>query len=347
MSIFKSIFQTNRAPFVIAELSANHNQDKSRAMEIIALAGKAGADAIKFQHFTPETITVKSNHPDFKVSGGTLWDGRQLSDLYSEAAMPWEWTEDLVQQCNQSGLAWLSTPFDITAVDFLEQLDIPAYKIASCELIDLPLIRYVASKGKPIIMSTGMASIAEIDAAVSTARESGAEEIALLRCNSGYPALPEDMNLSSIQVMKDIWKIPVGLSDHTQSNTAAIVAVALGAAIVEKHVTLNRADGGPDAEFSIEPSELADFVRTIKESYLATGTVTFGPIGREVTSLKYRRSLRATQPILRGEKITAENVRSIRPAGGLEPIQLDSILGAKANRNLEVGAPITWPDLIF
>jgi pseudaminic acid synthase len=346
MSIFQSIFETKRAPFVIAELSANHNQDKDRAKKIIALAGEAGADAIKFQHFTPETITVKSNHPDFKVSGGTLWDGRQLSDLYSEAAMPWEWTEDLVEQCELSGLAWLSTPFDFTAVDFLERFDIPAYKIASCELVDLPLISYVASKGKPMIMSTGMASIAEIDAAVSTARDSGAKDIALLRCNSGYPALPEEMNLSSIQVMNDIWKIPIGLSDHTQTNTAAIAAVALGAVIVEKHVTLSRADGGPDAEFSIEPSELSELVNAIKESYLATGSVAFGPVGREVASLKYRRSLRATQHILMGESITFDNVRSIRPAGGLEPIQLDLILGARANKDLEVGAPITWSDLI-
>lgn len=333
-------------PVVIAEVSANHNGNLRNAISIIEAAAEAGADAVKFQHYTPETITVRSSHPDFRVKGGTLWDGRQLADLYAEAMTPWEWTSDLVQAAQRCGLDWLSSPFDPSAVDFLEQFNVPAYKIASFELIDLPLIRYVASKGKSMIMSTGMASLGEIDAAVRAAREAGAASVSLLRCNSAYPADPSEMDLRAIPAMKQIWGLPVGLSDHTMTSTSAIAAVALGASIIEKHVTLRRSDGGPDAEFSLEPDELAQLVRDVRETYVALGDVRFGPSEREKASLAFRRSLRAVKPIAAGQIITSDNVRSVRPAGGLPPDALSAIVGMTTAVDLEIGDPITWEDVL-
>lgn len=329
------------APYVIAEVSANHNQSLSAALEIIEAAAAAGADAVKFQHYTPETITVRSDLPEFRVKGGTLWDGRQLADLYAEAMTPWEWTAELVAAADRCGIDWLSTPFDPTAVDFLEEHNIATYKIASFEIVDLPLIRYVASKGKPVIISTGMATLEEIDAAVNAAQEGGAPLVSLLRCNSGYPAEPSEMSLSAIPVMRERWGLPVGLSDHTMSSTAAIAAVALGASIIEKHVTLRRADGGPDAAFSLEPDELAQLVHDVREANDAVGEVRFGPSERESASIPFRRSLRAVKPIMAGESITEENVRSIRPAGGLPPEDLPLILGKVAAIDLPAGSAIT------
>lgn len=331
----------SHAPYVIAEISGNHNGSLETAVAIIEASAQAGADAVKFQHYTPETITVRSDHPDFRVKGGTLWDGRQLADLYAEAMTPWEWTADLVAAANRCGVDWLSTPFDPTAVDFLEQHDIPAYKIASFEIVDLPLIRYAASKGKPMIISTGMATVGEIDAAVRAAREAGAASVSLLRCNSGYPAEPREMDLRAIPVMRDLWGLPVGLSDHTMSSTSAIVAVAFGATIIEKHVTLRRSDGGPDAEFSLEPHELAQLVRDVREAHEALGEVRFGPSERELASVAFRRSLRVVRPICAGEVITAENVRSVRPAGGLPPNSLADLLGVVVTKDCDVGEPIT------
>ena len=333
-------------PFVIAEVSGNHNSSKAAALEIIAAAAESGADAIKLQHYTPETITARSDHPDFLVRGGTVWDGRQLADLYAEAMTPWEWTDDLAAECDRLGMTWFSTPFDPTAVDFLERYDVPVYKIASFELIDLPLIRYVASKGKPLIMSTGMATIGEIDAAVTAARDAGAAGIALLRCNSGYPADPAEMDLRAIPVMADLWQVPVGLSDHTLTSTASIAAVALGACAIEKHVTLRRADGGPDATFSLEPEELAHLVREVKAAYAALGSIRFGPTKREVASRAFRPSLRVVRPVGAGEMITNDNVRSIRPSGGLEPDWISAVLGAAARRDMTVGEPLKWTDLM-
>ena len=327
--------------YVIAELSANHGGSKARALEVIHAASEAGADAVKFQHYTAETITVRSDHPDFKVSGGTLWDGRQLADLYAEAMTPWEWTGDLVAEANKLGIDWLSSPFDNTAVDFLEQFNIATYKIASFELVDLPLIRYVASKGKPMIMSTGMSTVDEIDAAVKAAQGAGAPQVSVLRCNSTYPAKSSEMDLAAIPVMISQWGIPVGLSDHTMTSVTAISAVALGATIIEKHITMRRSDGGPDGAFSLEPAEFAAMIRDIREATSALGTARFGPSPSEVNSLKFRRSLRAVTAISAGEAITEHNVRSVRPAGGLPPDDFSRVSGMKATRDIAVGDPIT------
>ena len=327
--------------YVIAELSANHGGSKARALEVIHAASEAGADAVKFQHYTAETITVRSDHPDFRVSGGTLWDGRQLADLYAEAMTPWEWTGDLVAEANKLGIDWLSSPFDNSAVDFLEQFNIATYKIASFELVDLPLIRYVASKGKPMIMSTGMSTVDEIDAAVKAAQGAGAPQVSVLRCNSTYPAKSSEMDLAAIPVMISQWGIPVGLSDHTMTSVTAISAVALGATIIEKHITMRRSDGGPDGAFSLEPAEFAAMIRDIREATSALGTARFGPSPSEVNSLKFRRSLRAVTAISAGEAITEHNVRSVRPAGGLPPDDFSRVSGMKATRDIAVGDPIT------
>jgi pseudaminic acid synthase len=327
--------------YVIAELSANHGGSKARALEVIHAAHESGADAVKFQHYTAETITVRSDHPDFRVSGGTLWDGRQLADLYAEAMTPWEWTGDLVAEANKLGIDWLSSPFDNTAVDFLEQFNIATYKIASFELVDLPLIRYVASKGKPMIMSTGMSTLNEIDAAVKEAQGAGAPQVSVLRCNSTYPAKSSEMDLAAIPVMISQWGIPVGLSDHTMTSVTAISAVALGATIIEKHITMRRSDGGPDGAFSLEPAEFAAMIRDIREASSALGTARFGPSPSEVNSLKFRRSLRAVNAVKAGEVITEHNVRSVRPAGGLPPDDFSRIAGMKATRDIAVGEPIT------
>ena len=337
----KHIESGDGSVYVIAELSANHRGDKQLAFEIIRAAHNAGADAIKFQHYSPETITVRGNHPDLQVKGGTLWDGRQLSDLYAEAMTPWEWTGDLVAEAQKLGLDWLSSPFDTTAVDFLEQYKIPMYKIASFELVDLPLIRYVASKGKPMIMSTGMSTIDEIDRAVRAATESGARSVSILRCNSTYPANSAEMDLAAIPKMLSEWSIPVGLSDHTLSPVTAIGAVALGATIIEKHLTLQRSNGGPDGAFSLEPTEFAALVRDIREVALARGSERFGPSKSEMSGLQFRRSLRAVADIKAGEKITSNNVRSVRPAGGLLPDDFASIDGSTAARDIAIGDPIT------
>ena len=327
--------------YVIAELSANHGGSKARALEVIHAAREAGADAVKFQHYTAETITVRSDHPDFRVSGGTLWDGRQLADLYAEAMTPWEWTADLVAEANKLGIDWLSSPFDNTAVDFLEQFNIATYKIASFELVDLPLIRYVASKGKPMIMSTGMSTLEEIDAAVRAAQNAGAPQVSVLRCNSTYPANSSEMDLAAIPAMIAKWGIPVGLSDHTMTSVTAISAVALGATIIEKHITIRRSDGGPDGAFSLEPHEFAAMIRDIREASSALCTARFGPSASEVNSLKFRRSLRAVTAIKAGDQITEHNVRSVRPAGGLPPDDFSRVSGLKAKRDIAVGDPIT------
>lgn len=334
-----------RDPYVIAELSANHRGSLAAMIELIHAAHGAGADAVKFQHYTPETITVRSDHPDFRVSGGTLWDGAQLADLYAEAAMPWEWTPELVSECATVGITWFSSPVDHTAVEFLVGHDVPAFKIASFEITDLPLIRDAASRRRPLIISTGMANVAEIDAAVRAAQESGASSLALLRCNSGYPADPAEMDLRAIPAMASTWGVPIGLSDHTLSPSAAVAAVALGACIVEKHLTLRRADGGPDAAFSLEPDELAALVTSVREAHQALGEVRFGPSPRERASLAFRRSLRAVRPIAAGEVIAAGNVRSVRPAGGLAPDAIAMVTGMVALRHLDQGDPITWSDV--
>lgn len=332
-------------PWIIAEISGNHRGGKDRALELVAAAAESGADAVKFQHFTPDTITVRSEHPDFVVGGGTLWDGRELADLYEETMTPWEWTEDLVSEAERSGLTWLSSPFDPSAVDYLERFDIPAFKISSFEITDLPLIRYAAGRGKPLIISTGMAEISEIDSAVRTARGGGASEIALLRCNSAYPAEPSEMDLRAIPTMSQLWSLPIGLSDHSIGDVAAVTAVALGACVIEKHLTLKRSDGGPDAPFSAEPPEFAALVEKVNQAHLMLGRSRFGPSERELASMRFRRSVRVTSSIKRGERVTPRNVRVVRPAGGLSPHHLADALGMTAVRDLDVGDPIRWSDL--
>lgn len=333
-------------PYVIAELSANHQGSKAKAIETIVAAAEAGADAVKFQHYRPETITVRGDHPDLTVSGGTLWDGRQLWDLYDEAMTPWEWTPDLVETASRCGITWLSSPFDPTAVDFLVELDVPAIKIASFELVDLPLIRDAASRGRPLLLSTGMASLGEVDAAVQAARGAGAEELILLRCNSGYPASPSEMNLRAIPEMRRLWDVVVGLSDHTLGHTAAVAAVALGACVIEKHFILQRSDGGPDAAFSAEPEELRALVDAVQDAHAVLGSVTFGPSERELSSLAFRRSLRMVEAARAGEILTESMVRSLRPAGGLPPDAIGDVLGMRVARDLEVGDPLVWSDLM-
>lgn len=343
--IGERVVGAGQPPFVIAEVSSNHHGSKRAALELVHAAAEAGADAVKLQHYTPDTITVRSSHPDFHVKGGTLWDGRYLADLYEEAMTPWEWTDDLAAEAAKMGIPWFSSPFDPSAVDFLARYDVPAYKIASFEIVDLPLIRHAASQGKSLIISTGMASVAEIDAAVTAAVAGGAAGVGLLRCNSGYPARPDEMDLQAIPAMAAMWQIPIGLSDHTLGHTAAVVAVALGACILEKHLTHRRDDGGPDAAFSLEPAEFAELVSRVKEGHASLGTVRFGPSEHEVASYAHRRSLRAVQPIVAGERITPRNVRSVRPSGGLQPDQLEAVTGMTATRDLTAGDPLTWHDL--
>jgi len=329
-------------PFVIAEISANHGGSLESALELIDAAASTGAAAVKLQHYRPDTITVRSPRPEFQVGGGTLWDGRQLYDLYEEAMTPWEWTSELFERAKKHGLYCFSSPFDRSAVDFLEQHDVVAYKVASFELVDIPLIEYIARTGRPMIMSTGMATVEEIDAAVTAARKAGNTQLVLLRCNSGYPANPHEMDLKAIPFMRDRWDCQIGLSDHTLDSTASIAAVALGATVIEKHIILQRSDGGPDSAFSSEPNELKQLIEQINIAWNAMGVVRFGPSEREKSSIAFRRSLRANRAILAGEILDEDSVRSMRPAGGLAPEKISEILGKRANQNLEVGAPITW-----
>lgn len=328
--------------FVIAELSANHRGDIGRAMELVHAAADAGADAVKIQTYTADTMTIRSNRSEFRIGGGTVWDGQLLYDLYAEAATPWEWFEPLRRAATERGIELFSTPFDASAVAFLEARGAPAHKIASFELIDLPLIATAAATGKPLLMSTGMATEEEIDDAVTTARNAGASGILLFRCTSAYPAEPADMNLAAIPVMAARWNVPVGLSDHTMSPVAAMAAVALGACALEKHLTLRRADGGPDGSFSLEPDELAETVQAVQEAHVAVGVPSFGPTEREQASRELRRSLFVVEDIAAGARFTAKNVRSIRPAAGLAPKHLGDVLGKAAAADIQAGTPLSW-----
>lgn len=332
-------------PFVIAELSANHNGNLDRAKEIVRRAAAAGANAVKLQHYTPETLTIRSPLPEFRISGGTPWDGKELFDLYREAMTPWEWTEEIVNECDASNIAWFSSPFDNSAVDFLEELGMPAYKVASFEIVDLPLIRYMAATGKPMVISTGMATVEEIDRAVATAVEGGCEQVILLRCNSSYPSKPDEMDLKAIPFMRDRYGCEVGLSDHTIGSTAAIVATALGATIFEKHITLEHEVDGVDDQFSADSDEFANFVINVRQAREALGHPRFGPSSHERSSVLFRRSLRTTRRIGAGEIISHGDIRSMRPAGGLEPDLIDQVIGCTALVDLEIGSPLTWSDL--
>lgn len=331
--------------FCIAELSANHGGNFERAVSIVKAAKDAGADAVKLQTYTADTITIGSDKECFGIAGGTLWDGRTLHNLYQEAFTPWEWQPKLKQVADDLGLQLFSSAFDDSAVDFLEQMNVPAHKLASFELVDIGLIQKMARTGKPLIISTGMASEAEVEEAVQAARLAGAAQIALLKCTSAYPAPPDEANLLTIPELARRFDCPAGLSDHTMGIAVPVAAVALGACIIEKHMCLNRADGGPDSAFSLEPQEFKAMVDAVRVAEKALGSVRFGPGAREASGLQFRRSLFVVADMKRGDVFTKLNVRSIRPADGLHPRHLDDVLGRRAACDIERGMPLQW-DLI-
>ncbi|WP_053155399.1 pseudaminic acid synthase [Pseudomonas sp. Pf153] len=333
----------NEPPYIIAELSANHNGKFETAKRIMEEAKKAGADAIKLQTYTADTITLKSDSDEFRISGG-LWDGRTLYDLYEEAHMPWEWHAPLFDYARKLGITIFSSPFDRTAVDLLEGLNAPAYKIASFEAIDLPLIKYVASTGKPMIISTGMADAEEIEEAIVAAREGGCKELAILHCVSGYPAPAHDYNLRTIPDMIRRHGLVTGLSDHTLDNTTAITSVALGASIIEKHFTLDRNGGGPDDSFSLEPSELMALCQDSKTAWAALGRVDYGRKSSEQGNVQFRRSLYFVKSLKAGDVITADSVRSVRPGFGVPPKFMDSVVGSVLIRDVAENTPVKMDD---
>ncbi len=331
--------------YLVAELSANHKQSFDRAIQIIKAAKEAGADAIKIQTYTPDTLTIESEKEWFRIRGEGPWAGKTLYQLYGEAYTPWDWHAGLQRAAYDVGLEFFSTPFDATAVDFLESLDVPAYKVASFEIVDLPLLRKIASTGKPVIVSTGMASLGEIEEGVKTLRENGVEQIALLKCTSAYPASPREMNLRTMSPLSSTFDVVVGLSDHTLGGCVAVAAVALGACIVEKHLTLARADGGPDSGFSMEPEEFAGMARDIRQAEQALGRVAYERTATESTNVCFRRSLFVVQNVKKGERFTERNIRPIRPGHGLAPRYLDQVLGMTASCDIARGTPLSW-DLI-
>lgn len=329
------------APYVIAEMSANHNGEIETAYRIIKAAKSAGADAVKLQTYKPETITLNCDTEEFRIHGG-LWDGRNLFDLYREAHMPWEWHAPLFDYAKKIGITIFSSPFDHTAVDLLESLNAPAYKIASFEAIDVPLIRYVAKTGKPMIISTGMASVEEIQEAIDAARSAGCTQLAILHCVSGYPAPASDYNLRTIADMRERFGLVTGLSDHTLDNTTAITSIAMGASIIEKHFTLDRSGGGPDDSFSLEPVDLAQLCKGAKTAWEALGRVSYERQASELGNVKFRRSLYFVKDMKAGEVITKDHIRSVRPGFGLHPKYYESIVGRKIKRNVEYGTAVTW-----
>jgi len=326
-------------PYVICELSGNHNGSLDRALTMIDAAADTGCDAIKIQTYTADTITLDVDRPEFRIHGG-LWDGRSLHELYSEAQTPYEWHGALFERAAKRGVTLFSSPFDETAVDLLAGLDAPAYKIASFEAVDLPLIRYAAAKGKPLIISTGMANLAEIAAAREAALAGGATGVLLLHCTSSYPATFEDANVRTVTDMAARFGCPIGLSDHTPGTAASVAAVAMGACAIEKHFTLARADGGPDADFSLEPAEFSALVRDCKDAWAALGKVNYDLLGSERGNVQFRRSLYVVAPVKAGEELTRANVRSVRPGNGLPPADLDTVLGRVATRDLAFGEPL-------
>jgi pseudaminic acid synthase len=328
--------------YVIAEMSANHGQAFERAVALVQAAKASGADAIKLQTYTADTLTIDSNRAEFRICGGTIWDGRNLHQLYREAYTPWEWQPKLKTVANDLGLDLFSSPFDATAVDFLEEMGVPAHKLASFELVDIPLIQKMSRTGKPLIMSTGMATPEEIDEALQSAREAGATQIALLKCTSAYPAAAEEMNLRTIPEMVRRFGTPVGLSDHTLGIAVPVAAVALGACIIEKHLTLSRSESGPDTAFSLEPHEFKEMVDAVRVTQKALGEIHFGVSAKEASSRIFRRSLFVVRDVKRGEQFTEENVRSIRPGHGLHTRHLGEILGREATRDIERGTPLRW-----
>lgn len=332
-----------RKPFIIAEMSGNHNHSLERALQIVDAAAESGVDALKLQTYTADTITIDKSEGEFFISdSNNLWKGESLYSLYQKAYTPWEWHKAIFDRCKERGIIGFSTPFDFTAVDFLEELDCPIYKIASFENIDLPLIKRVAQTGKPMIVSTGMASVGELQELVDTARDNGCEDLTLLKCTSSYPATPEGSNLLTIPHMKELFKCNVGLSDHTLGIGAAVASVVLGAKVIEKHFTLSRADGGVDAAFSLEPSEMSQLVRECNRAYEALGQVSYTVQEQERKSIVFRRSLYVVQDMRAGDVLTENKVRSIRPGLGLAPKYYETVLGRKVKCDVSRGTALSW-----
>lgn len=340
MNILGRKIDENHPPYIIAEMSANHNGSIVNAKKIISEAKKRGADAVKLQTYSAETITIKSDRPEFLIKEG-LWEGQTLFDLYKSAEMPWDWYKPLFEHAKEEGITIFSSPFDFTAVDLLEDLNTPAYKIASFEAIDIPLIKYVASTKKPMIISTGMANLEEVEEAIDAAKTSGCQDLVILHCVSGYPADPRDYNLKTILDMQKRFGVMVGLSDHTISNTTAIASVALGVKVIEKHFTMDRAGGGADDSFSLEPKDLQELCRETKIAWEALGDVSYGNKGDESKNLQFRRSLYVVKDIKKGEKFTPENIRSIRPGLGLKPRFYDEVMDGRSNTNIKKGTPFS------
>lgn len=332
--------------YIIAELSANHGHSFERALKVVRAAKDAGADAIKLQTYTADTLTIDCRRPEFMVGKGTLWEGKNLHDLYAEAYTPWQWQPELKKEAERLGMHCFSTPFDDTAVDFLERMEVPAHKIASFELVDTELLRKVASTGKPVIMSTGMATFEEVSEAVQILREAGCNQLALLKCTSAYPSMPEDMNLRTIPHLAESFDVPVGLSDHTMGTEVPVAAVALGACIIEKHLTLRRSDGGPDGAFSLEADEFRTMVKAVRVAEKALGKVNYEMSDKEQASRVFRRSLFVVKDTRAGERFTRENVRSIRPGHGLDVRELRNVIGRRAAKNIERGTPLSFSDLL-
>ncbi len=333
-------------PYLIAEMSGNHNHSLDRALEIVSAAAESGADAIKLQTYTADTITLDCDGPGFVIEDEkSLWNGRRLHELYHEAHTPWDWHKPIIEHATRLGIDCFSSPFDASAVDFLEDLGVPAYKIASFESIDLPLIRKVASAGKPMIISTGMASVVEIGEAIRAAQEAGNEQVCILKCTSTYPATPENTNIRTIPNMRDTFGVEVGLSDHTMGTGVAVGAVALGAVLIEKHFTLRRADGGVDSAFSLEPEEFRAMRDETERAWQALGQVTYGGTEAEEGSRQFRRSLYVAEDMAEGDTFNEANLRSVRPGFGLPPRHYDVLIGKRVNRALAKGTPVSW-DLI-
>jgi pseudaminic acid synthase len=333
----------NSPPFIIAEMSGNHNQSLDRALEIVEVAAKTGAHALKIQTYTPDTMTLDINEREFHISDpNSLWAGSSLYELYGEAYTPWEWHKPIFDRANQLGMIAFSTPFDDTSVDFLESLNVPCYKIASFENTDLPLIRRVAATGKPMIISTGMASIAELDETVQAARDAGCKDLVLLKCTSTYPATPENTNISTIPHMRELFGCYVGLSDHSMGVGVSVASVAMGAVVIEKHFTLNRADGGVDSAFSMEPAEMAQLVIETKRAWQAMGKVNYGATQAEKKSIAFRRSLYIVKDMKAGDRLTTENLRAIRPGLGLPTKYFDQMIGKTIKQDVMRGTALTW-----
>lgn len=336
----------NHSPFIIAEMSGNHNQSLERALAIVDAAANAGAHALKLQTYTPDTMTIDAQGGLFTINdNSSLWKGRNLYDLYKEAHTPWEWHKPIFEHARKKGLIVFSTPFDETAVDFLETLNVPLYKIASFENTDWPLLKKVAATGKPVIMSTGLATISDLDGAVNVLRENGCKDLILLKCTSTYPASPENTHLLTIPHMAELFKCHVGLSDHTMGIGAAVASVALGARVIEKHFTISRADGGVDSVFSIEPDEMKALVVESERAFLALGKIYYGVQKAETKSLRFKRSLYAVKDIKKGETFTNENVRVIRPGDGLKPMYFEQVMGKTASTDITAGTPLSWQNL--